>query len=110
MHIVTGVAAKRIFPESRIDDELEYVVVGVPKDRDGGPRIAFRGSYDDSAAYAERNESEDNYETYYVAEVVLCDCGADKLGPDSRERHGINLHSPACPIGVWERKHDRVLS
>jgi hypothetical protein len=61
---------RRIFPESEISDDKTYIVVGVPKDGDGDKREAFRGSFDDCDDYASRNESPDNYERYYVAEVV----------------------------------------
>lgn len=67
---VNGVAVRRIGEMTLLDDTKEYVVVGTPKDHDGEPRIAFRGTYDDAAEYAERNESPDNYERYHVAEVT----------------------------------------
>lgn len=61
---------KRIFPESQISDDKEYVVVAFFKDGDGDSFVKTRGTYDECADYAERNESDDNVEGYYVAEVT----------------------------------------
>jgi hypothetical protein len=60
---------KQIIPESEIFDDREYVVVASYKDGDGTPFVKFRGTYDECAAYADRNESPDNPETYRVHEA-----------------------------------------
>lgn len=66
---VEGLNLKRVFPESLLNEADDYVVVGVAKDGDG-MRIAYRGCWDDADAYMLRNESPDNYERYYLAEVI----------------------------------------
>ena len=69
---VGGLTLRRVHLDTLLDDAKEYVVVGTPKDMPGfnSARIAFRGTYDEAAAYAERNESPDNYERYHVSEVI----------------------------------------
>lgn len=61
---------KRVFPESTISDDAEYVVLATYKDEHVEPFVKFRGSYDECADYAERNTSDDNNERYDVAEVI----------------------------------------
>jgi hypothetical protein len=67
---IGGITVRRIGETTLLDDAKEYVALGMPKDRDGDPRIAFRGTYDEAAAYAEQNESPDNYESYEIREVA----------------------------------------
>lgn len=67
---IGGVIVSRVGMGTVLDDAKSYVVIGTPKDNDGEPRIAFTGSYDEAADYAERNESPDNYERYAIGEVV----------------------------------------
>lgn len=54
--------------ETTILHDGEYVVMATYKDERVDPFVKHRGSYDECAAYAERNESPDNPETYFVAE------------------------------------------
>lgn len=61
---------KRVGETTIIDDAKSYVVVAYFKDGDGDAFVKHSGSYDECADYAERNESDDNIESYYVAEVV----------------------------------------
>lgn len=67
---VMGLTVRRIGESTVLTDAPNYITVGVPKDGDGGPRIAFRGTWDDCDDYADRNDSPDNYERYYIAEVL----------------------------------------
>lgn len=68
---VEGLNVREVGPSSLLSEDPIYVTVGKPKDGDGDPRIACRGTYDECADYVERNESPDNYERYAVAEVLL---------------------------------------
>jgi hypothetical protein len=61
---------KRVGPSTLLNDDAEYVVMATYKDEAVEPFVKHRGSYDECADYAERNESPDNPERYYVAEVV----------------------------------------
>ncbi len=61
---------KRVTPFTVLDDDKTYVVVARYKDNDGDPFVKFTGTYDECDDYAQRNESEDNVEAYYVAEKV----------------------------------------
>lgn len=60
---------KRITMVTPLTEDDNYVVIGVGKEGDG-ERVAFSGTYDDCEHYAQRNESPDNYERYYVAQWV----------------------------------------
>lgn len=61
---------KRVFPETTVSDDAEYVVMARYKDEPSvKPFVRHRGSYDECHDYATRNTSEDNVESYYVAEV-----------------------------------------
>ena len=63
---------KRVTPTTLLSDDAEYVVMAKYKHELFVQEFVKHGpaSYDDCAAYAERNESPDNNESYYVAEVT----------------------------------------
>ena len=61
---------KRVFPETMLSEDAEYVVMASYKDEPVEPFVKFRGTYDECADYAERNDSPDNSERYYVAQVT----------------------------------------
>lgn len=67
---VGGLNVRAVGPSSLLSEDPIYVTVGKPKDGDGDPRIAYRGTYDDCSEYVERNSSPDNYERYDIAEVL----------------------------------------
>lgn len=67
---VAGLNVRAVGPSSLLSEDPIYVTVGKPKDGDGDPRVAYRGTYDACAEYAERNSSPDNYERYDIAEVL----------------------------------------
>lgn len=73
--VVESASFRRVGLSTLLDDEALYVVIARYKDNPGlnparAEIVKFNGSYDDCAAYAERNESPDNPESYYVAEVT----------------------------------------
>jgi hypothetical protein len=61
---------KRIYAETAINDSDNYAVMTTYKDEHVEPFVKTRGTYDDCAAYVERNTSPDNNERYYVAEII----------------------------------------
>jgi hypothetical protein len=61
---------KRITEITPLNDSENYAVMATYKDERVEPFVRFRGTYDECADYAERNESPDNNERYFVAEVV----------------------------------------
>lgn len=67
---VDGETIKRIGETTVLSEDKEYVVVATYKDGDGDPYIKTRGTWDECDGYADRNDSPDNPERYYVAEVV----------------------------------------
>lgn len=66
---IAGEAFRRMHPSSMLT-EGEYVVLAHYKDEDTKPFVKFRGTFDECADYEDRNESPDNIETYYVAQVI----------------------------------------
>jgi hypothetical protein len=62
----TATAYTRVTMTTLLTEDANYAVLGVDKEDRNCTRVAFTGTYDDCADYAERNESPDNYERYYV--------------------------------------------
>lgn len=67
---ISGKNILRIGETTLLSDDKEYVVVATYKDGDGDPYIRHTGTYSECADYADRNESPDNIERYYVGEVI----------------------------------------
>lgn len=61
---------KRIGDSTPIDADRDYAVMATYKDEAVDPFVKIKGTYDECAEYADRNESPDNNERYYVAELV----------------------------------------
>ncbi len=60
---------RRVGETTLLNDSSNYAVIGVSKD-DRSEHLALTGTYDECDAYAQRNESPDNWERYYVAELI----------------------------------------